>query len=746
MPSKTGGRQLARAVDRWLPPASRRLGREALRRLRPPAWRDRAVTVVIVVDDDDTRYVGEALDSLAGQTHAWFTAVVVPFGESRAVMAEVRRRAWSDTRIVPLRAVSGSRGAAYDRGARRARAPYLMFMDGRDVLPPRALDQLVGTLATTGSDLAVGLLEQAPQVVRSVAAAPPAHREDRLGVTVEQFPIAITDTHEQNRLYRTSFWRAAGLAFEDGSGERTPAVDAYFAARAFDVIRGVTYVRMNRGPGSPFGQEHNSFDEFDGWLAGQDAMLARLGEMEAAAAARLRESWLAAGLEEVAQTFLEDAERATDEQWTSLRAHVAEAAAGLSPESRRQMAAEAKVRIALLLADRRAELSRFVAARWFQYGNRPTLVRDGRVYAELPFFGDADVGLPDDTFEMSEAETPLAAVLRTVRWDGAALELGLVAYIDFVDLDETPAVEVDLVDAATGERFPLAVEQFTDHAFAQRALHRFQNYDRGGVRLRLDAAWLDELAERSADGRREFVLDLTVSHRGVTRRGPVTERDDRGTGGRLQEPATAARHGVTLVPDDRAGLRIRAGLPRQVRLTEASVSARRVALRIHAGEALAELVATHPEAPPAVAPVRGTGPEHEVVLDLPALAGPAARTAWQVQARTAEGRLLPVWFAEGADEWLGLGRDVVVARSATGGTRVVESAGAVVLDRCELVDDGLVVAGRWLGRPADGARLELRGRRTTVTADVPAEPSFEAVFGTRWNPWDLQETRIPWDE
>ena len=69
-------------------------------------------------------------------------------------------------------------------------------------------------------------------MVRSVAAAPPAHREDRLGVTVEQFPIAITDTHEQNRLYRTSFWRAAGLAFEDGSGERTPAVDAYFAARA----------------------------------------------------------------------------------------------------------------------------------------------------------------------------------------------------------------------------------------------------------------------------------------------------------------------------------------------------------------------------------------------------------------------------------------------------------------------------------------------------------------------------------
>ncbi len=746
MPSKTGGRQLARAVDRWLPPAPRRLGREALRRVRPPAWRGRAVTVVIAVDDDDVRYVGEALDSLAGQTHAWFTAVVAPFGDSRAVMTEVRRRAWADTRIVPLRTVSGSRGAAYDRGSRRARAPYLMFMDGRDVLPPRALEQLVGTLATTGSDLAVGLLEQAPQVVRSVAAAPPAHREDRLGVTVEQFPIAITDTHEQNRLYRTGFWRRAGLAFADESGERTPAVDAYFAAQAFDVIRGVTYVRMNRGPGSPFGQEHNSFAEFDGWLAGQDAMLARLDQMEAGAAARLRESWLAAGLEEVAQTFLEDVERATDEQWASLRDHVAPAAEALSPESRRRMAAEAKVRIALLLADRRAELSRFVAARWFQYGNRPTRVRDGRIYADLPFFGDAEVGVPDDAFEMSEEETPLRAVLRTVRWDGPSVELGLVVYIDFVDLDETPQLHVDLVDVATGERFPLDVEQFTDHTFAQRALHRFQSYDRGGARVRLDAAWLEELAEKSADGRREFVLDLSVNHRGVTRRGPVTERDERGTGSRLQEPATAARHGVTLVPDDRAGLLVRAGLPRQVVLVGAAVSGRRVTLRLRAEEALAELVASHPEAPPTVVPVAGPGPEHEVVLELPALARSAARTAWQVQARTADGRLVRVWFAEDDEDWLGLGQDVVVTRSGSGGTRVVESAAAVVLDRCDLVEEALVVAGRWLGRPVDDARLELRGRRTTLTTDLPTEPSFEAVFGTRWNPWGLQETRIPWDE
>ncbi len=747
MPSKTSGRQLARAVDRWLPPAPRRVGRDALRRLRPPAWRDRAITVVLAVDDDDASYVEEALDSLAGQTHAWFTAVVAPFGESRRVMEVVRKRAWADTRVIPLRAVSGSRGAAYDRGAGRVRTPYLMFMDGRDVLPTRSLEQLVGTLATTGSDLAVGLLEQAPQVVRSVAAAPPAHREDRLGVTVDRFPAAITDTHEQNRLYRSEFWRSAGLGFVDASGERTPAVDAYFAARAFDVLKAVTYVRMNRSPGSPFGQEHDAFAEFDHWLAGQDAMLARLEGMEASAAANLRDSWLSAALEEVADTLLEDVERANDEQWTSLREHVAVATEPMSEESWRQMAAEAKVRIALLLADRRDDLTRFVAARWFQYGNRRTAVRDGRVYADLPFFGDESVGLGDDTFEMSESETPLRAVLRTARWDDDAVELGLLAYIDFVDLDATPDIRLDLVDVATGERHPLEVRQFIDETFAQRTQHRFQNFDRGGATLRLDAAWLAGLAEKAPDSQAEWTLDIEVTHRGVTRRGPITGRDERGTGGMLDRPAMGARFGVDVLADDQFGLRIRAGVPQEVVLTEASVSGRRLFLGLRTVVQVAELVASHPESASVTSAVAGAGPLHEVVLDLPTLSGRAARTGWRLEAQAKDGRRLEVDFPTDAPEtWLGVGGELVVGRRGGGGVEVLETAAAAVLDGCGLEADAVVVRGRWLGVPAPGARLELRGRRTTVTADVPVTASFTVSLSTRWDPWGLRETRVPWDE
>lgn len=752
MRPKTSGRQLARAVDRGLPPALKRAGRGALRRLRPPEWRDRATTVVLAVSDDDEHFVGEALDSLAGQTQAWFTVVVVPFGESRRVMAVVRQRARTDTRIVPLRSAERSRGAAYDRGARRARTPFLMFMDGRDVLPARAVEQLVGTLTTTGSDLVVGLLEQAPQVVRSVAVGPPAHREDRLGVTVEEFPAAITDTHEQNRLYRTSFWRSAGLGFDDPAGtERTPAVDAYFAARAFDVIKGVTYVRMNRSPGSPFGQEHDSFAEFDNWLAGQDAMTARLAAMEASAAASLRDSWLSAALEEVAQTLLEDVERATDAQWASLRDHVAEAVGPMSAESWRLMSAEARVRVALLLADRREELARFVAARWFQYGNRRTEVRDGTVYADLPYFGDREVGLPDATFEMSEPETPLRAVLRTARWDGDIVELGLVAYIDFLDLDATPEVRVDLVDGATGERLPLQVRQFTDHTFAQRAPHRFQNFDRGGVLVRLDPAWLAELAEKAPDGTREFVLYVEVSHRGVTRRGPITGRDDQATGGMLRQPGTAPRRGIELVPDDLVGLRIRAGRRRPVVLGGVSCEGQRLSLVIRSDEPLTDLVASHPESAPVSTPLSaataGTGPAYEAVLSLPVLPRRAARTAWQLRATTRDGRRVSVGFPDDhADTWIGVGHPLVVGRDGDGGAEVLPGAATAVLDRCELEADGIRVRGRWLGAPEQGAILELRGRRTTVSVDVPATADFEVVLSTRWDPWGQRVTRIPWDD
>ena len=749
MRPKTSGRQLARAVDRWLPPALKRVGRDALRRVRPPAWRDRATTVVLPVNDDDEHYVAEALDSLAGQTHPWFTVLVAPFGESRRVMSVVRRRARADTRVVPLRAVSENRSAAYDRGARRVRTPYLMFMDGRDVLPPRALELLVGTLSRTGSDLAVGLLEQAPQVVRNVAAAPPAHREDRLSVTVEQFPAAITDTHEQNRLYRSTFWGATGLAFSGGpDGDRSPAVDAYFAAQAFDVLKAVTYIRMNRSPGSPFGQAHDSFAEFDNWLAGQDAMIARLDDMDVSAAANLRDSWLSAALEELAQTLLEDVERATDGQWTSLREHVALAIAPMSDASWRQMTAEAKVRVSLLLGDRRDELAQFVAARWFQYGNRRTEVRDGTIYADLPLYGDPAVGLPDEAFEMSESETPLKVELRTARWDdGDALELRLVAYVDFLDLDATPEVRVDLVDAATGERLPVEVSQFTDGTFAQRAPNRFQCFDRGGLALRLDASWLAELAETAADGRREWVLEFEVTHRGVTRRGPVTGRDDRGTGGMLQRPGAAPRLGVEVLADDQFGLRIRAGRRQHVVLTDVSVSGRRLVLGIRADEPVSELVASHPEAAPVSAPAAGPGPVCEVALDLPPVPGSATHRPWQLRASTHDGRDHPLGFpADCHDTWIGVGNDVVLGRSGDGSAEVLPTSSTAVLDRCDLEDDHLLVRGRWLGTPAAGAGLELRGRRTTVSVGVPATPTFEVALSTLWDPWGLRETKIPWDE
>jgi len=158
-------------------------------------------------------------------------------------------------------------------------------------------------------------------------------------------------------------------------------------------------------------------------------------------------------------------------------------------------------------------------------------------------------------------------------------------------------------------------------------------------------------------------------------------------------------------------------------------------------------VASHPESAPVVAAAAGSGPEHEVVLELPTLSARAARTAWQLAARARDGRRLVVGFPEGRrDTWLAIGGGLVVARSGTGSAEVLETSGAAVLDRCELGDEGVVVHGRWLGTPATGARLELRGRRATVAADVPATPTFAVTLSTRWDPWGLRETRIPWDE
>ena len=123
----------------------------------------------------------------------------------------------------------------------------------------------------------------------------------------------------------------------------------------------------------------------DDWLADQQDKRATIDSLGIAA---LRDQWAFAALDTWVQPLLDDAERASPDQWDRLRDYVRELTEGMSPEVWRWVRAEPRVKLWLLLHDRREQLADLVAERWFEQGNRPTDVVDGAVHAELPYYRD----------------------------------------------------------------------------------------------------------------------------------------------------------------------------------------------------------------------------------------------------------------------------------------------------------------------------------------------------------------------
>jgi GT2 family glycosyltransferase len=91
---------------------------------------------VVIATRNRERYLRDALDSLAAQTHApAFEVVVVDNGSSDGTRALVEERAGNS----PVRYVAApqpNRGQARNRGAEAARGRYLLFCDDDVIVPP----------------------------------------------------------------------------------------------------------------------------------------------------------------------------------------------------------------------------------------------------------------------------------------------------------------------------------------------------------------------------------------------------------------------------------------------------------------------------------------------------------------------------------------------------------------------------------------------------------------------------------
>ena len=572
-----------------------------------------------------------------------------------------------------------------------------------------------------------------------------AHHVDTLRATLATAPVAITDLGLGNKLFTKTLWRGATGRFTDDFPTGADVVVALLKhASSFDLLKDPTYVPTDRKDGVGVGTMPEVLNKLDIWIDQHERtwrLVEGLGQLD------VRDWWLWGVLDAAIQPLVSDVERADERQWRNLRDHARMLLE--SPGVWARLSADSRVKLWLLQHDYRTRLEEYVAARLFSNGNRPTVARDGKVWALLPFYDDEVLGVPRELYEMSADETRLRAMLREVRWIAVdRVELTVFAAIDFVHLEGLPAVTCALVEEASGQRIELALQQYRDPRGNQRG-RQFQDFSWGAFVATVEAAELvaASLALGMEAVGRTWGLEVSMSVDGVFRSGPITDVDAQGSAGFVGRPHLAPRPvagalvgfspastvaGVRVLPQ--VGPRLRSldvdgrtvsGVlePIDAPVIAVQVSSGRVHLRAEVVPAQNRSVAFRLE-------VRGPG---------------AADKTWRVTALTGTGDELRIGWPALAPQWLGSG-GVVGSRDATGSLELQEAEGVLVLDEVALDGLEITATGRWLSgtAPVD-ARIRLVGPTVSLQGAVDAthEGSVLVRFRLVTDQWGIGDTPVP---
>ncbi|MEU9364104.1 glycosyltransferase family 2 protein [Streptomyces avermitilis] len=186
---------------------------------------------VVVIGYDDAAHVTDAVRSALAQGPAVHEVIAVDDCSSDGSPGLLNALAVEDARVRVLRREvnSGGCGTPRNDGIDAATAPYTMFLDSDDVLPPGAVDALLAAAGRHGAQVAAGLcVRRELPSGREVRWQPELYTEPALVPRPARLRRLVHDTLCVNKLYRTDFLREHAIRFPDG---RFPYEDFVFSAR-----------------------------------------------------------------------------------------------------------------------------------------------------------------------------------------------------------------------------------------------------------------------------------------------------------------------------------------------------------------------------------------------------------------------------------------------------------------------------------------------------------------------------------
>ncbi|HWJ66356.1 MAG TPA: glycosyltransferase [Nocardioides sp.] len=189
--------------------------------------------------------LGPCLESVLAQPVPDLEVVVVDDGSTDDSAAVAARWAARDPRITLVRQDNGGVSRARNVAVERCTGDLLTFVDPDDIVPPGGWQPLLVSLARTGSDIAIGMMERVDGSGRRTR--PPLldrnHATQRLRTTVAEMPLVLADVFPCNKVFRMDFWRRHDLQFplDIRYEDQVLCTDALLAARALDVLTETVY-------------------------------------------------------------------------------------------------------------------------------------------------------------------------------------------------------------------------------------------------------------------------------------------------------------------------------------------------------------------------------------------------------------------------------------------------------------------------------------------------------------------------
>lgn len=479
-------------------------------------------------------HLAECLGSLTGQTLDDFEALLLPVTATPAAvreaeeedtadegtdvadddaMAVARSFAARDPRFRVLDTSTGV-GRARDAGARAAAGEYVTFLTASDRVPAYGYARMVTGLDASGSDFAAGNV----------------FRFNELGARrspwyARLFPANVTGTHISaaqdlvrdrlvgNKVWRTSFWTASGIAFGTDDAAETPLMSrAHFAAATVDLHAAPIYVWRDAPPGTPTGLTAETVVQVFEQVTELSAYLA--AHRPPAEQRLWRDTALRTDLWRLL-TQLDEADDAARARFLDLAVPYLSV---IDPEILNELPVLRRLDWYLVARRMMPQIEEMLTFQKSIELKRARAVRHGlRYYAAYPFLDDTTVGVPRRVYRLDD-ELSVRQKTESIRWsDDGNLVISGRAGIRFLRSGRRwqQQMVAFLVDPATRKRTPVPIRVRRAAEFRLPDSPKAARHDWGGfeitidpAKLRTDGQWRDA----------RWQVELMIVNRGLVRR------------------------------------------------------------------------------------------------------------------------------------------------------------------------------------------------------------------------------------